>query len=83
MTDLSPSAPRSNLVARIALSIPVIGWIARDLLHGDKNNIWFFIVAIVSLWGISILTWGVPGLYLPALGFVPVMWIILLLITRG
>jgi len=34
-------------------------------------------------WGLSIATWGVPGLYIPALAMVPVMMGILLLISRG
>ena len=34
-------------------------------------------------WGISVALWGIPGLYIPALAMVPVMWIVLLLISRG
>jgi fatty acid desaturase len=34
-------------------------------------------------WGLSIATWGIPGLYIPALAMVPVMMGILLLISRG
>lgn len=34
-------------------------------------------------WGLSIATWGVPGLYIPALAMVPVMMGLLLLISRG
>lgn len=34
-------------------------------------------------WGLSIATWGIPGLYIPALAMVPVMMVILLLISRG
>lgn len=34
-------------------------------------------------WGLSIWTWGVPGLYVPALALVPVFYVLLILISRG
>lgn len=37
----------------------------------------------IALWGLSVFTWGVPGLYIPAVAMVPVMYIILILISRG
>lgn len=67
----------------ILYAVPIIGWIVRDLLEGDDHQIWYFLAGAVSLWGIAILIWGLPGLLLPALAMVPVVFIILLLITRG
>lgn len=66
---------------RTFFAIPVLGWIARDLLFGDKNNIWFAIIGFVSLWLSAALTFGLPGLYLPALALVPVMFVVLVIIT--
>lgn len=66
---------------RTFFAIPVLGWIARDLLFGDKNNIWFAIIGFVSLWLSAALTFGLPGLYLPALALVPVMFVVLVFIT--
>lgn len=66
---------------RLFFAIPVIGWVAKDLLFGDKNNVWFALIGFVSLWMCSALTFGLPGLYLPALALVPVIFIVLLLIT--
>ena len=40
-------------------------------------------VAGLALWGGSVLLWGVPGLYIPALALVPVIWVLLLMISRG
>ncbi len=40
------------------------------------------LLAIV-LWGASVFFFGIPGLYIPALVMVPVMWIILLIISRA
>jgi hypothetical protein len=34
-------------------------------------------------WATSIALWGIPGLYIPALALVPVMWVVLLIISRG
>jgi len=41
------------------------------------------VLAFVVAWGASVAVWGVPGLYLPALALVPVVWVILILISRG
>lgn len=43
----------------------------------------FLALAAVALWGLSFATWGVPGLYLPAVAMVPVIMVTLLLVTRG
>jgi hypothetical protein len=37
----------------------------------------------IALWGLSVATFGIPGLYIPALIAVPVIWTLLLLISRG
>lgn len=41
------------------------------------------LVIFLALWGGSIALWGVPGLYIPAVMMVPVIWAALLLISRG
>lgn len=41
------------------------------------------VVLFLALWGGSIALWGVPGLYIPAVIMVPVIWVALLLISRG
>lgn len=66
---------------RFLFAVPVIGWVAKDLLFGDKNNVWFAIIAFVSLWLNAALTFGLPGLYLPALALVPLMFVVLIFIT--
>lgn len=40
------------------------------------------LIALVA-WGLAIAQWGVPGLYIPALAMVPVMYILLIWISRG
>ncbi|SDO45322.1 hypothetical protein SAMN05216196_105351 [Lutimaribacter pacificus] len=41
------------------------------------------VLMVLIAWGLAIAKWGVPGLYLPALAMVPVMYVILILISRG
>ncbi|TCL08641.1 hypothetical protein BXY66_0679 [Shimia isoporae] len=45
--------------------------------------IYAVILLAVVLWGTSIALFGIPGLYIPALCAVPVIWTILLIISRG
>lgn len=68
---------------RLFLAIPVIGWVARDLLFGDKDNIYYALVAFVSAWMSAALVFGLPGLYLPALALVPVMFLLLVVYAWG
>ncbi len=41
------------------------------------------IAIVLAGWGISVALWGIPGLYIPALGLVPGIWVLLLMISRG
>ena len=84
MTATATTTPaRPSIWMRIFLAIPVIGWIARDLIFGDKDNIWYALVAFVSLWMSSALIFGLPGLYLPALALVPVMFTLIVIYAWG
>ncbi len=68
---------------KLLLAIPVIGWVARDLMFGDKDNIYYALIAFVSLWLSAALVFGLPGLYLPALALVPVMFVLLVVYAWG
>jgi hypothetical protein len=81
--NISHTAPAPTFAQRLLFAVPIIGWVARDLLFGDKNNVWAALIAFVSLWMCSALTFGLPGLYLPALALVPVIFLVLILITKG
>lgn len=81
--SISGSTVSRPLWLRVFYAVPVIGWMARDVMEGDRANLYFLLVTLVSLWGISTLTWGIPGFYIPALASVPVVFVVLLLITRG
>ncbi|MBE3638667.1 hypothetical protein [Mangrovicoccus algicola] len=81
-----PSAPPSPAAPsrwrRIFHAIPVIGWVARDI-EADSANITWALVAWVAFWGCCILLFGLPGLILPALFMTAVMFVLLVLISRG
>lgn len=83
MSLLTPLPPALPLYLRLAYSIPVLGWIARDIAFGSKDNIVYAIVMVLSLWIIAIGTYGLPALYLPVVFLVPVMFTLLVLLTRG
>ncbi|GAA6192852.1 hypothetical protein DS909_10915 [Phaeobacter gallaeciensis] len=74
---------RPPLLNRLVFAIPLFGWMAKEMAEGGAD-IWFFaIAAVVCMWGCSTLLFGLPGFYLPAVLFVPVMFLILILISRG
>lgn len=64
-------------------SVPVAGWIARDIVHGDADNIWYFLVICLTALVLAVKTWGLVALGLTALAAVPVVFTLLLLITVG
>lgn len=41
------------------------------------------VAVFLAGWATSIVLWGIPGLYIPALALVPVIWVMLILISRG
>lgn len=72
-----------SLTERLVFKIPFVGRMAKEISYGDKNNIYYALGAFLSGWACLVLLFGLPGLYLPALALVPVMWTLLILISRG
>lgn len=56
---------------------------ARDADDAAVLPILLSVAVFIAAWATSIVIWGIPGLYIPALALVPVMWVLLLLISRG
>ncbi|NIZ14503.1 hypothetical protein [Phaeobacter sp. HF9A] len=75
--------PKLSPFERIVFRLPLIGRIWKEVSYGDAHNIYYAIASFVSLWGILVMLFGLPGLYLPAVAMVPVMFVILVLISRG
>ena len=41
------------------------------------------VVVLLAAWGVSVFKWGVPGLYLPALAAVPLIYALLITVAKG
>ncbi|WP_299947689.1 hypothetical protein [uncultured Ruegeria sp.] len=74
---------RLPLWQRLLFAVPLFGWMARDAANAEADDWYYTAGAIFSMWGCSTLLFGLPGLYIPALMMVPVMFLILILISRG
>ncbi|MEO1108429.1 MAG: hypothetical protein AAFX90_10955 [Pseudomonadota bacterium] len=68
---------------RLFYRIPLLGWLAKDAAEGEPEDLLYTAAAIFSMWGCSALLFGLPGLYIPAVLMVPIMFLILILISRG
>lgn len=80
---MTPLAARPPLWQRLIFAIPVLGWILKDVKNGQDANIWYHIITVISLWMISGLTFGIVGIAIPAVLMVPVIFTLLILISRG
>lgn len=75
---------RLPLYQRLIFAVPIIGWTLRDLVHGEGASLPWFGLTLLSLLGISALTFGLAGLVVPVvLMIVPTTFILLFFITRG
>ena len=74
---------RLPLWQRLLFAIPFIGRISKEVAYGETENFVYALITLVCLWGCSIVLFGIPGLYLPAVALVPVMFILLIAISRG
>ncbi|HEX9859398.1 MAG TPA: hypothetical protein VGA75_13645 [Paracoccaceae bacterium] len=63
-------------------ALPILDRIARDTSRGT-DNIFYALAIFVTLVVLAVKTWGLVALAMTALALVPVMFVILLLITRG
>ena len=62
--------------------LPLIGFIARDI-ERDINMLFYLLVIFATALVLAVMTWGVMALTLVAVAFVPVYFVLLILITRG
>lgn len=73
MTDTAQTPEKLPIFLRIFFAVPIIGWVCRDITLGDSSNAGYATLAFVCTWAISILQFGVVGLYIPALFVVPMV----------
>lgn len=73
----------ASLFERIVFSVPILGRMLREVVYGDKDNIYYFLVTIFTLWFLAMLTWGYAAFIVVMLMAVPSMFVVLILITVG
>ncbi|MCZ7675876.1 MAG: hypothetical protein M5U35_08395 [Roseovarius sp.] len=56
---------------------------ARLLPDRQEAGILVAVLGFLVLWAAAVAIWGLPGLYLPALALVPVVWAALIAVSRG
>ncbi|MDF1718205.1 MAG: hypothetical protein P1U75_16240 [Antarcticimicrobium sp.] len=51
----------------------------------NRTALWLILAVVVflALWATSVALFGIPGLYIPALALVPVIWALLIVVSRG
>ena len=72
----------SPSLSRSLYAVPVLGWIARDITR-SPDTLWYALVILLTVLVLAVKTWGLVALALSALGAVPVMFVLLIAITRG
>lgn len=83
MSILTPIPPATPVLKRALLQIPVLGWIARDVLFGDRDNIWYALVIVLTGLILALSTWGIAALVVTCVALVPVIFATLILISWG
>lgn len=79
MTDTVPP----SIARRAFYMIPIIGWTARDANEKGEDNILWGLATVPLLWACLALTFGYPGIIVPALILVPVIFLYLILVSWG
>lgn len=72
MSILTPIPPATPPLQRALFSIPILGWFARDIAFGDPDNLYYFLIILLTATVLSVMTWGLPALVVKALLYVPV-----------
>jgi len=81
MSMLTPLPPSLPIVPRLIYSLPVVGWIARDVAFGDKDNIWYALVIALTAVVLAVATYGLPALVMIMLSLVPLMFLFFVAIS--
>jgi hypothetical protein len=80
-TSIAPPASLS-WPARVLFAVPVIGRIAREVIFGDKDNIWYLLVILLTGLILSIAQWGLAALVVFYLPFVAVAFALMVVFAK-
>ncbi len=81
MSILTPVPPHQSFAKRAFFAVPVIGWLARDVMYGDADNIWYLMVIIATALILAVAAWGLPALVVSALAVVPIYFVLMIVIA--
>ncbi|MCZ8180716.1 MAG: hypothetical protein O9309_16975 [Rhizobium sp.] len=70
-------------MAEMIYRVPLFGWMLKEAIHGPTTAKVLFVVNLLLLWLLAIVTFGYPAIIIPALIAVPIMFVLLILITKG
>ncbi len=76
------AAARPPIALRVLYALPIIGTMARDISKGVEN-VPYALMILFTVLVLAVKTWGVVALVMAALATVPVMFVLLILISRG
>ncbi len=71
------------LVLRLVYAFPVLGWMLKEAVEGPAVAKTLFVVNCLLIWILAIAIFGYPAIIVPALVMVPVIFTVLILITKG
>jgi hypothetical protein len=73
----------TGLLSRLLFSIPILGLMLRDAAEGGESAMLWFAVTVVSLLGLALLLFGLPGLVVGMLVVAALAMTTLAIIIRG
>jgi 4-hydroxybenzoate polyprenyltransferase len=82
MSMITASPSRPAWPARLFFAIPIIGTIAREVLFGDKDNIWYALVIVLTALILSIAQWGLAALVMFYLPFVALAFVTMVVFAK-
>jgi len=69
-------------IKRRSVGLPLIGFLARDISR-DVNIVFYLLMIALTGVVLAVKAWGIVALAMTALALVPVMFVLLIAITRG
>lgn len=63
--------------------VPLFGWMLKEAILGPTTAKVLFVINLLMVWLLAILAFGYPAIIIPALTAVPLMFVVLILITKG
>lgn len=82
MSATATATYRPSILMRVIHATPVVGRMAREIAE-DVNTVFYALVILLTLVVLAVKAWGIAALAMAALALVPVMFVTLVLISRG